>query len=110
MGLHQGSTLSPFIFTVIMEEISKFIWETVPWCMFFADDIVLVVENKEEANNKLEEWSAVLESRGSRISRAKTEYLRCEFSGIEMIDEPKVTIGGEVVACTTKFKYLGSVI
>ena len=23
VGLHQGSTLSPFIFTVIMEEISK---------------------------------------------------------------------------------------
>ncbi|XP_057544003.1 uncharacterized protein LOC130823399 [Amaranthus tricolor] len=30
VGLHQGSTLSSFIFTVIMEEISKSIWETVP--------------------------------------------------------------------------------
>ena len=54
LGLHQGSTLSPFIFTVIMEEISKSIWETVPWCMFFTNDIVLVAETKEEANSKLE--------------------------------------------------------
>ena len=44
VGLHQGSALSPFIFTVILEEISKSIWETVPWCMLFTDDIVLVAE------------------------------------------------------------------
>ena len=27
VGLHQGSTLSPFVFTVIMEEISKSTWK-----------------------------------------------------------------------------------
>ena len=43
-------------------------------------------------------------------SRTKTEYLRCNFSGTESIGESEVTIGGEVVACTSKFKYLGSVI
>ena len=31
-----------------MEKISKSIWETVPWCMLFTDDIVLVAETKEE--------------------------------------------------------------
>ena len=44
------------LFTVIMEEISKYIWEAVPWCMLFVDNIVLVPETKEEINNKLEEW------------------------------------------------------
>ena len=51
-----------------------------------------------------------LESKGLRISRTKTEYMRCDFNGTESIGEPEVTIGGEVVACTSKFKYLGSVI
>ena len=46
VGLHQGSAPSPFIFTVIMEEISISIWETVPWCMLLANDIVLVAEKK----------------------------------------------------------------
>ena len=78
--------------------------------MLFADDIVLVAETKEEANSKLEEWREALEGKGLRISRTKTEYLRCNFSGTESIGEPEVTIGGEVVACTSKFKYLGSVI
>ncbi len=55
VGLHQGSSLSPFIFAIIIDEISKSIWETVPWCMLFADDIVLVAESKEEISNKLDE-------------------------------------------------------
>ena len=45
-----------------------------------------------------------------RISRTKIEYLLCYFSGTKSIGEPEVTIGGEVVACTSKFKYLGSVM
>ena len=64
VGLHQGSTLSPFIFTVIMEEISKSIWETVPWCMIFADDIMLVAETREEVSNKLDEWREALKGKG----------------------------------------------
>ena len=63
-----------------MKEISKSIWETVPWCMLFTDDIVLVAETKEEANSKLEEWREALEGKGLYISRTKTEYLRCNFS------------------------------
>ncbi|XP_057532853.1 uncharacterized protein LOC130810734 [Amaranthus tricolor] len=92
VGLHEGSALSPFIFTVIMEEISNSILETIPWCMLFNDNIVLVAETKEEANSKLEEW-------------------RGRFGGgTESIEKLEVTIGGEVVACTFKFKYLGSMI
>ena len=45
-----------------------------------------------------------------RISRTKKDYLRCNFNGTDSIGEPKVTTGGEVVACTSKFKYLGLVI
>ncbi|XP_057530451.1 uncharacterized protein LOC130808910 [Amaranthus tricolor] len=108
--LHHGSVLRRFIITVIVEEISKSIWKTVPWRMLFANDNVLVAGTKEEASSELEELKAILESRGLRISCTKTEYLRCNFSGTEWIGEPQVTIGGEVVACTSKFKYLGSVL
>ena len=45
-----------------------------------------------------------------RISRTKIEYLRCNFSGNEQHDDPKVIIREDVVASTNKFKYLGSVI
>ena len=68
--------------------------------MLFADNIVLLVETMEDVNSKLEEWRAVLEIKWLRISRMKTGP----------ISDLKVTIGGEVVTCTTRFKYLRSVI
>ena len=93
-----------------MEEISKSMWEIVPWCMLFADDIVLLAEIKEEVNNKSEEWRAVLEGRGLRLSRPKTKYLWFDFSRTSPKREPEVTIGEQVVASMTKFKYLGLII
>ena len=103
IGLHQGSALSPFIFTVIMEEISESIWEKVPWYMLFADDIVLVAETKEEFSNKLDEWRKVLKGKGLRISRTKTEYLCCDFSGTLPTGKPEVSIGEDVVTSTTNY-------
>ena len=74
VGLHQGSTLNPFLFAVIIDELSQSIWETVPWCMLCAEDIVLVAETSVEANTKLEEWREILESHELRISCTKTEW------------------------------------
>ena len=56
IGLHQGSTLSPFLFAIVMDEITKSIHEDIPWCMLFADDIVLIDETKKGVNKKLELW------------------------------------------------------
>ena len=48
--------------------------------MLFADDIVIVDETRARVNIKLELWRQTLESRGFRLSRAKTEYMECKFS------------------------------
>jgi len=54
IGLHQGSVLSPFLFTIIMDELTIWTQDEIPWCMSFADDIVLIDETREGANTKLE--------------------------------------------------------
>ena len=41
VGLHQGSSLSPYIFDVVMDVITRGVVDEGPWCMLFADDIVL---------------------------------------------------------------------
>ncbi|XP_071686936.1 uncharacterized protein [Rutidosis leptorrhynchoides] len=61
VGLHQGSALNPFLFSLILDELSRGIQECIPWCLIFADDIVLVSESKEELNRRLEQWRVALE-------------------------------------------------
>ena len=46
---------------------------------------------------------------GFRLSRSKTEYLRCGFSGVKM-DGGEVMMGGVLVPQVKKFKYLGSIV
>ena len=79
IGLHQGSALSPYIFALVMDEVTRGIQGDIPWCMLFADDVVLVDESQAGVNRKLELWRQILESKGFRISRTKTEYMRCDF-------------------------------
>jgi Reverse transcriptase (RNA-dependent DNA polymerase) len=54
IGLHQGSALSPYIFTLVMDEITKDIQGDIPWCILFADDVVLIDKSRIGVNQKLE--------------------------------------------------------
>ena len=71
--VHQGLALSHFLFAIVMDKITKNICEEIPWCMLFADDIVLIDEIKEGVNTKLELWRQTLEC--FRLSRSKIEYM-----------------------------------
>ena len=108
MGVHQGSALSPFLFAIVMDEITKSIQDEVPRCMMFADDVVLMDETKEGVQAKLELWRQTLESRGFRLSRSKTEYMECRFSGRDNISA--ITLDGKNISSSDCFKYLGSII
>ena len=46
IGLHQGSVLSPYLFALVMDEVTRDIQGDIPWCMLFADDVVLVDESR----------------------------------------------------------------
>ena len=41
VGVHQGSALSPFLFTVIMDRMSEKFRKEAPWNMMFADEVVI---------------------------------------------------------------------
>ncbi|KAK3548246.1 hypothetical protein QTP70_005811 [Hemibagrus guttatus] len=55
MGLHQGSALSPFLFAMVMDQLSEVRQES-PWTMMFADDIVICSESRGQVEENLERW------------------------------------------------------
>ncbi|GJU67918.1 hypothetical protein Tco_1254177 [Tanacetum coccineum] len=42
-----GSAISPYLFALILDELSRGIQEDIPWCLIFADDIVLIAHDEE---------------------------------------------------------------
>jgi hypothetical protein len=42
IGLHQGSALISYLFTLVMDEVTRDIQDGIPWCMLFTDDVVLL--------------------------------------------------------------------
>jgi hypothetical protein len=56
VGLHQGSALSPYLFLLVMDALTSDIQKRAPWCILFADDIVLVGKDEHEVQSRLEEW------------------------------------------------------
>uniref|UniRef100_A0A8I6YD54 Reverse transcriptase domain-containing protein n=1 Tax=Hordeum vulgare subsp. vulgare TaxID=112509 RepID=A0A8I6YD54_HORVV len=109
IGLHQGSTLSPYLFDLVMDEVTRDIQGDIPWCMLFADDVVLADDSRTGVNRKLELWRWTLESKGFRLSRTKTEYMRCCFSATRH-EDGEVSFGGQVVPERDTFRYLGSML
>ncbi|KAG2610349.1 hypothetical protein PVAP13_4KG186333 [Panicum virgatum] len=92
-----------------MDEITRDIQGDIPWCMLFADDVVLVDESRAGVNRKLELWRRMLESKGFKLSRTKTEYMMCDFSAT-MHEGGDDSLDGQVVAQKNTFRYLGSML
>ena len=104
VGLHQGSTLSPLLFIIIMGVLASIIQRDPPWAMLFADDLVICEDTRIEVEQQLDSWREVLEGNGLRNSRKKTTYLRPAGSSEE------VCLAGVPIPCTSTFKYLGSTL
>ena len=46
VGLHQGSALSPLLFVIVMEMISRELRAGLPLELLYADDLILMAESE----------------------------------------------------------------
>ena len=75
VGLHQGSSLSPLLFIIIMDVLTEYIEKDPSWAMIFADDLVLCAMTREKVEEDLETWRVVFERHGLKICRTNTGLL-----------------------------------
>jgi len=86
VGMHQGSALSPLLFVLVMEAMSRQFRVALPWDVLYAADLAVIAETKDDLIKRLNEWKDNVESIGMRVSMNKT----------------KVMIGGEHQKVTQK--------
>jgi len=75
VGIHQGSALSPLLFVIVMEAISRELRVALPWELLYADDLAVIAENEEELIKRLRVWKENVESKGMRVNMNKTKVL-----------------------------------
>ena len=66
VGMHQGSALSPLLFVIVMEAISREFRVALLWELLYADDLAVIAETEEELIKRLNEWKDNVESHDSQ--------------------------------------------
>ena len=102
VGVHQGSVLSPLLFIIVMEALSREFRVGCPWELLYADDLVMISESLEDLKEKLRTWKQGLESKGLKVNVGKTKAM------ISRHDAPKSEIKSIKYPCGVCSKGTGS--
>ena len=76
VGVHQGSVLSPLLFTTVLDALSQNFRGGLPWEFLNADNLVLVAESEESLLEKIRKWKTGLESKGLKVNVGKTMVMK----------------------------------
>jgi len=107
VGVHQGSVLSPLLFVIVLEALSRKFKGGLPLELLYADDLVLMAETEELLLEKLNKWKNGLEEKGLRVNMGKTKIMRCQYrtgqvenSGKFPCSVCKRGVGANSIQCT----------
>ena len=93
VGVHQGSVLSPLLFIIVMEALSRHFRTGCPWELLYADDLVIIAETLSELLEKFRTWKANLECKGLRVNVGKTKILVSAPNATKPVDSSKFPCG-----------------
>ena len=75
VGVHQGAVLSPLLFIIVMQAITKHVATGLPWELLYADDLVVTAESEDELKMKMRNWKEAMEMKGLKVNVGKTKVM-----------------------------------
>ena len=84
VGVHQGSVLSPLLFIIVVEALSREFRCGVSWEALYADDLVIIAESLEECVRRLLIRNEAIEETGLKVNAGKTKIMTCG-TGLELL-------------------------
>ena len=84
VGVHQGSVLSPLLFILVLEALSREFRSGVSWEDLYADDLVIITESLEECVRRLLTWKEAMEKKRLRVNAGKTKIMICS-TGLDLL-------------------------
>ncbi|XP_054621698.1 uncharacterized protein vopp1b isoform X1 [Dunckerocampus dactyliophorus] len=111
VGLRQGCPLSPILFIIFMDRISRRSQGVEGFrfggcrieSLLFADDVVLLASSSRELQLSLDWFAAECEAAGMRISTSKSKSMVLARKRVEC----HLQVGDEILPQVEEFRYLG---
>src|SRR5579863_8258923 len=75
LSVHQGSILSPLLFIIVLEALTRKCRKGLPYELLFADDLILMAESMELLLERLGVWKASMEAKGLKMNVGKTKVM-----------------------------------
>ena len=106
VGVHQGAVLSPLLFIIVMEALSRELKVGCLWELLYADDLVLMAETLHDLKKKLTIWKDNVNAKGLCVNakglNTNQTKLVCSKQNLSVKSDPVKW------SCSTCYKGAGS--
>ena len=112
VGLHQGSVLSPLLFTAVMDVVSSEARSGLSSELLYADDLVIMAPTMEQLGRRVADWRANLVGKGLKVNAGKSKVMVGSSGGKMIINSGKWPCGvcekvqANSVQCTVCKKWI----
>ena len=94
------AVLSPLLFIIVLEALSREFRTGCPWELLYADDLMISAEPMEELLVKVQTWKTEMEKKGLRVNMGKTKIMESgiNLDVLNLESTPVVSVSQELVA------------